>query len=214
MSNIPAMNSQVYREAKMRELEKQMEDTLVGNSYSTESHFRRIGLPILSGLLDDSFNEKAWMEYTGSAHVALDIYSEDDNPRILFTLPPMLYIGPSLIIQPDEPSLTAETSQLMLQAGGANMLSDEAVGQLIVQTMDGIDSVTYGENVKRAKTTIDTANNIFEYYGVQGRIPYPEGLEAAYAAVTGVATDNAPQTAAAPAPVEATHYDFSAGEDL
>lgn len=214
MNNEPVMTSQSYREGKMRELEKQMEETLVGNSYSTESYFRRIGLPILSGLLDDTFNERAWMEYTGSAHVALDIYSEDVNPKVLFTIPPMLFIGPSLIIQPDEPSLTAETSQLLLQAGGANMLSDEAVGQLIVQTMDGIDAVTYRENVRRAKTTIDTVNSIFEYYGIQGRLPFPEGLEAAYAVVIGDAEKATPQSTSSTAPVEATHYDFSAGEDL
>lgn len=214
MNNEPVMTSQSYREGKMRELEKQMEETLVGNSYSTESYFRRIGLPILSGLLDDTFNERAWMEYTGSAHVALDIYSEDVNPKVLFTIPPMLFIGPSLIIQPDEPSLTAETSQLLLQAGGANMLSDEAVGQLIVQTMDGIDAVTYRENVRRAKTTIDTVNSIFEYYGIQGRLPFPEGLEAAYAVVIGDTEKATPQSTPSAASVEATHYDFSAGEDL
>lgn len=173
------LNGRAWRHKAMLELEKDMVEQLNGHSYSTESHFRRVGLPILSGLLDESFNEAAWIDYVGSAHIPLDIIDDGDQ-HVIFTLPPLMYIGPSIINQDEVPSLTEETTQLLKQGGGANVMTDEAVGQLIVQTINGIDQVAYKDNVIRAKHTIDTVNGIFDYYGLKGKVAYPEGLLAAF----------------------------------
>lgn len=207
------MNGRSYRLKTMLALEQDMVEQLHGHSYSSESHFRRVGLPILSGLLDDSFNEPAWIEYVGSAHVPLDIYSEEDK-KLLFTLPPLMYIGPSLINQNEVPSLTEETTQLMLQGGGANVMTDEAVGQLIVQTVEGIDQAAYADNVIRAKHTIDTVNGIFDYYQVRGRVEYPEGLLDAFNAVSKKSEGESPKEKEVVAAKPAQSFVFDDGEEL
>lgn len=208
-----------YRRRTMEELEQQMLNELTGNSFSRENHFRRNGLPILSGLLDDTFNEATWMNFVGSPHVAYDVYSEDGS-EVLFTLPPLMYVGSSLIGSDDQPSLTEETGQLIRQAGGANLLSDEAVGQLVYKTVQAIGDATYASAVIRAKNTIDTLNSIFRRYGVNGSIPYPDGLEKAYAEAIIAEPDSAPASLASPsasssAPVApAQSYSYDDGEDL
>lgn len=208
------MNGRLWRHKTMLELEKDMVQQLNGHSFSTESHFRRVGLPILSGLLDDSFNEIAWIDYVGSAHVPLDIIAEDDK-SVVFTLPPLMYIGPSLINQNEMPSLTEETTQLMLQGGGANIMTDEAVGNLIVQTVEGIDQAAYADNVIRAKNTIDTVNAIYSYYGLKGTLAYPEGLLDAYNAYAKKSTTETPVAAKVGTPVQqAQSFAFEDGEDL
>lgn len=207
------MNGRSYRLKTMLALEQDMVEQLNGHSYSSESHFRRVGLPILSGLLGDSFNEPAWIEYVGSAHVPLDIYSEEDK-KLLFTLPPLMYIGPSLINQNEVPSLTEETTQLMLQGGGANVMTDEAVGQLIVQTVEGIDQAAYADNVIRAKHTIDTINGIFDYYQVRGRVEYPEGLLDAFNAVSKKSEGESPKEKETVAAKPAQSFVFDDGEEL
>lgn len=202
-----------YRLRTMLELEKEMVTGLTGNSYSRESHFRRNALPVLSGLLDDTFNEDTWMQLVGSPHVAYDIYS-DDGAELLFTLPPLMYVGSSLIGSDDQPSLTEETGQLIRQAGGANILSDEAVGQLVYKTVEAIGDATYSAAVVRAKHTIDTLNSIFQRYGINGSIPYPEGLQKAYLETEkGEAAPTTPTATAAPV-ATTQNYDFDAGEDL
>jgi hypothetical protein len=207
------MNGRTYRLKTMLSLEQDMVAQLNGHSYSTESHFRRVGLPILSGLLDDSFNEPAWIEYVGSAHIPLDIYSEEDK-SVLFTLPPLMYIGPSLINQNEMPSLTEETTQLMLQGGGANVMTDEAVGQLIVQTVEGIDQAAYADNVIRAKHTIDTVNGIFDYYQVRGRVAYPEGLLDAFNVVSKKSEGETLKDKETVAAKPAQSFAFDDGEEL
>lgn len=181
-----------YRHRTMVELEQLMVESLTGNSYSRESHFRRNALPILSGLLNNTFDEDVWMNLVGSPHVAYDVYS-DDGEELLFTLPPLMYVGSSLIGSDDQPSLTEETGQLIRQAGGANLLSDEAVGQLVYKTVQAIGDATYASAVIRAKNTIDTLNGIFRRYGLTGQIEYPEGLLAAHA----VAMNEQPASATA-----------------
>lgn len=206
------MNGRAWRHKAMLELEKDMVEQLNGHSYSTESYFRRVGLPILSGLLDDTFNEPAWIDYVGSAHIPLDIIGDEDK-QVIFTLPPLMYIGPSLINQDEVPSLTEETTQLIKQGGGANIMTDEAVGQLIVQTINGIDQVAYKDNVVRAKLTIDTVNGIFDYYGLKGKLEYPEGLMAAYNECSGQPdAEKAKEVEVAKQPAQS--YIFDDGEDL
>lgn len=206
------MNGRAWRHKAMLELEKDMVEQLNGHSYSTESYFRRVGLPILSGLLDDTFNEPAWIDYVGSAHIPLDIIGDEDK-QVIFTLPPLMYIGPSLINQDEVPSLTEETTQLIKQGGGANIMTDEAVGQLIVQTINGIDQVAYKDNVVRAKHTIDTVNGIFDYYGLKGKLEYPEGLLSAYNECSGQPdAEKAKEVEVAKQPAQS--YIFDDGEDL
>lgn len=204
-----------YRHRTMVELEQLMVESLTGNSYSRESHFRRNALPILSGLLNNTFDEDVWMNLVGSPHVAYDVYS-DDGKELLFTLPPLMYVGSSLIGSDDQPSLTEETGQLIRQAGGANLLSDEAVGQLVYKTVQAIGEATYASAVIRAKNTIDTLNGIFRRYGLTGQIEYPEGLLAAHAAAMNEQPASATaENVAPPAPAPTTQsFAFDGGEDL
>ena len=165
-----------------------------------ESTFRRQGLPILSGLIDDTFDQNSWTNFVGSAFVPVQIVS-DDLTQVLFTIPALNYTGQTLMHVEGQPSLTDESmeierySQLMPSAG------EKAKHDLIVNTLDGIDKVAYETNRRRAYQVITLLNWIYERYGLTGRIQYPQGME-----------DLIGGTTAAPAPTAAKAQQIAAAE--
>lgn len=157
-------------------VEQDIKDHLDPYARFQESTFRRQGLPILSGLIDDTFDQNSWTNFVGSAFVPVEVVS-DDVTKVLFTIPALNYTGQTLMHVEGQPSLTDESmeierySQLMPTAG------EKAKHDLIVNTLDGIDKVAYESNRRRAFQVITLLNNIFERYGLSGRIQYPQGME-------------------------------------
>lgn len=189
-----------YRMRMILELEQDLLKATTGNSTVREADFRRQGLALLSGLLDDTFNDKAWAEYVGSYHVGLDIYSTDEK-TVLFTIPPLLRTGVSLVNVPGQQTLTEEASETY-RTVGAGPLADEAIGQLVINTVLNMNQLTAEEDRKQALDNIVNLNRIFEYYGVRGRIEIPKEAQVAAPAATTIQ------------PVTQPRYDYDQGEDL
>ncbi|AWN08963.1 hypothetical protein MLDJOKPK_00139 [Salmonella phage SPAsTU] len=142
----------------------------------TEAQFRRQGLPLLTGMLDDTFNDEAWTDYVGSAFVPLQIVDDMDNTTLLFTIPALLNTGRSLVTVPNEPSLSDETENIRLQAEIIPTVGEKQMYQMIDYTLTGIENMSLAENSVRAKYIIDLLNWIFRRYKVGGQLEYPEGL--------------------------------------
>lgn len=162
---------------KLLEMEEMLKQGQSVCSVFTESMFRRQGLPLLSGMLDGTFNEDTWTDYVGSAFVPLQIVSDSDNSKLLFTIPPLLNTGRSLQHVDGQPSLTEETEMIRQQADIISEVGERQMYQMIDYTLDGIEQLSYEENALRAKQVIDLLNWIFRRYNVSGQLPYPEGLE-------------------------------------
>lgn len=157
---------------------KELESTFVnltGATRYSDSTFRRLGLPILTGLLDDTFNPLLWAEFIGSNYVPLEILT-DDLRDVLFTLPPLLMPGPAIIARDNQQSLSDASTEIALQGEIIAENGGILINQLINSTAGAIDRAMYGMNFERARQTIATLNEVFEHYGIEGRIEYPEGL--------------------------------------
>lgn len=170
---------------RVSEWEKEMEGKLEGFTRFPDSHFRRIGLPILTGLLDNTFNPAQWREYIGSDLVGLQILDDLDYTKVLFELPPSLQTGPALINSEEHATLSQQSDMIgdqgqIIAENGVVMMHN-----LINGTLSHIDQVMYARNHQRACETITTLNKIFKHYGVRGEIPFPEGLHEADKTVTG-----------------------------
>ncbi|ANZ48056.1 hypothetical protein ASESINO_43 [Erwinia phage vB_EamM_Asesino] len=155
----------------------------------TEAMFRRQGLPLLTGMLDGSFNDAAWESYVGNAFVPLQIVSDMDHSKLLFTIPPLMNTGRSLQHVEGQVSLTEETENIRLQADILSEVGEQQMHQMIDQTLEGIEQLSYLENAIAAKYKIDLINWVFRRYQVGGQLEYPEGLldVVAYAEKRGVA---------------------------
>ncbi|WNI83742.1 hypothetical protein [Enterobacter ludwigii] len=162
---------------KLLEMESVLQQGQNVCSVFTESMFRRQGLPLLSGMLDGTFNEDTWVDYVGSAFVPLQIVSDADHSKLLFTIPPLLNTGRSLQHVEGQPSLTEETEAIRQTADIISEVGEQQLHQMIDYTLDGIERLSYEENALRAKRVIDLLNWIFRRYQVNGQLPYPEGLE-------------------------------------
>lgn len=174
---------------KLRDFEKELIEGQYVCSTFTEAMFRRQGLPILSGMLDGTFNELAWENYVGNAFVPLQIVSDVDHSKLLFTIPPLMNTGRSLQHVEGQVSLTEETENIRLQADIISEVGEQQMHQMIDSTLSGIEELSYLENAVAAKYKIDLVNWIFRRYGLTGQIEYPEGLldVVAYAEGKGVA---------------------------
>ncbi|QXO09749.1 hypothetical protein pEaSNUABM38_00027 [Erwinia phage pEa_SNUABM_38] len=159
---------------EVKDLEKTFVD-LTGATRYSDSTFRRLGLPILTGLLDDTFNPLLWAEFIGSNYVPLEILT-DDLRSVLFTLPPLLMPGPAIIAQDNQQSLSDASTEIALQGAIIAENGGILINQLINGAAGAIDRAMYGINFERARQTITTLNEVFEHYGINGRIEYPEGL--------------------------------------
>lgn len=187
MSDVPMENAELYQRDKMDpqevyaldqalDVEKDIRENLDPFARFQESTFRRQGLPILSGLIDGTFDHNLWTNFVGSSFVPCQVVA-DDLSRVIFTIPAMMYTGQTLLHVEGQPSLTDESmdidrySILMPSAG------EKAKHDLIVGTLDGIDKITYENNRQRGFQVITLLNKIFERYGLEGRISYPAGME-------------------------------------
>ncbi|ANZ48331.1 hypothetical protein BIZ78_gp244 [Erwinia phage vB_EamM_Caitlin] len=141
-----------------------------------ESTFRRQGLPILSGLIDDTFDQNSWTSFVGSPFVPVQIVS-DDLTKVLFTIPALNYTGQTLMHVEGQPSLTDESMEIERYAQLMPTAGEKAKHDLIVNTLDGIDKVAYETNRRRAFNVIKLLNWIYERYGLKGRIAFPQGME-------------------------------------
>jgi len=166
---------QRYHVNLLLDMEGDMKNVVQGVTRYPESQFRRQGLPILSGLVDGTFDETLWGTYIGSMFVGLEVVS-DDLKEVLFTLPPLLYTGPTLRQVEGQPSLSEESQEISNHGQLITQVGEEAMASLIKGTLDGIDQMMAQENANRAVNTINTINAIFERYNVHGRVPMPEGL--------------------------------------
>lgn len=161
---------------ELKDLEKTMSGAeLLGATRYTDSQFRRVGLPILSGLLDDTFNPLLWAEYIGSNYVPLEILT-DDLREVIFTLPPLLMTGPAIVQNGETMSLSAQSIEIAQQGAIIAENGSMLINQLINNVGGVIDKKMYGMNFERARMTIKTINEMFEHYGLEGRIDYPQGL--------------------------------------
>ncbi|AFQ96753.1 hypothetical protein STRATTON_41 [Erwinia phage vB_EamM_Stratton] len=204
------MSQQIFNGVPVDELHGKMkfefdklcdfEKELLGGQYVcstfTEAMFRRQGLPLLSGMLDNTFNEVAWENYVGNAFVPLQIVSDLDHSQLLFTIPPLMNTGRSLQHIEGQVSLTEETENIRLQADIISEVGEQQMHQMIDSTLSGIEQLSYLENAVAAKYKIDLLNWIFRRYQLNGQLEYPDGLldVVAFAEGKGVA---APSTKAA-----------------
>ncbi|MCT7476119.1 hypothetical protein N5V81_14135 [Escherichia coli] len=56
---------------ELKEIENDLAESQNVYSVFTEAQFRRQGLPLLSGMLDGTFNEETWTAYVGSPFTSL-----------------------------------------------------------------------------------------------------------------------------------------------
>ncbi|EEA5212000.1 hypothetical protein ACU6MQ_001700 [Salmonella enterica subsp. enterica serovar Newport] len=171
------MNEQMrFEYNKLKEIENDLAESQNVCSVFTEAQFRRQGLPLLSGMLDGTFNEETWTAYVGSPFVPLQIVDDADNSKLLFTIPALLNTGRSLITVDGEPSLSDETEYIRRQVDVIATVGETQMYKMIDYTLTGIENMSLAENSVRAKYIIDLLNWIFRRYGVGGQLPYPEGL--------------------------------------
>lgn len=161
---------------KLVKMEADMAPGLSLKNVFTESMFVRQGLPILTGMLDDTFSHEAWEQFAGSQMVAVQIVADDDHSRLLFEIPSLLNTGRSLLYVEGQPTLTEETDEIRLHAEIISEVGERAMAEMIGTTLDNIDMLSFKENSIHAKYVIDLLNWIFSRYKINGRLPYPEGL--------------------------------------
>lgn len=188
MSDTPMENAELYQRDKMApsevyyleralEVEKDINEHLDPYARFTESMFRRQALPILSGLIDDTFNQANYISCIGSAFVPLQVVDDVDNSKLLFTIPALMFTGDTLMHVEGQQSLTDEAMEIQQYAEIVPSIGEQAKHDMIMGVLDGIDQLTYERNRRRAKQTIDILNWVFERYKVNGRIAYPAGME-------------------------------------
>ena len=166
----------VYALDRALSAEKDILDHLDPYARFQETTFRRQGLPILSGLIDGTFDQNNWTNFVGSAFVPVQIVS-DDLTQVLYTIPALNYTGQTLMHVEGQPSLTDESMEIERYSALMPTAGEKAKHDLIVGTLDGIDKLSYETNRRRAFQVITLLNRIYERYGLKGRIEYPQGME-------------------------------------
>lgn len=168
---------EVFEFNRAMDIEAEIRDNLDPYARFTESMFRRQALPILSGLLDGSFDDNAYINCIGSAMVPLQVVQDEDPTKLMFTIPPLFFTGQSLLHVEGQQSLTDEALEISSRAEILPILGPRAKHDLIVNTLDGIEMASYETNRRRAKQTIDLLNWVFKRYKLNGQIAYPAGME-------------------------------------
>lgn len=191
-----------YDRSRVLEIEKELTENLYPFACFTESMFRSQALPILVGLIDDTFDEQKYINCVGSPMVGLQVVADNDISKLLFTIPALYYSGASVLSDESEPSLTEEAAQIDLQANIISSVGAQARAEFVLGVVDGIDDASYSSNYERARRVIQLLNSVFERYGVKGRLAYPDGL----AEIT-------PQEEVVAKPEKAPEVDFGSIDD-
>lgn len=169
------------------------------------SDFLRVGLPILSGMLDGTFNPLRWEEFVGNQYVGLDIV-DDESGEVLYALPPLMRQAPTAYnADPTRESLTSESQHLFsIRDYNPNEASAQIlrVAEAAVEHQNG--SLEYGTDAE-ARATMDTLNAIFTDNGL-AKLDIPEYLKDVKA---DVAKEEKPVAAE-----RKVQYDFDEGEEL
>lgn len=165
-----------YERSRAMEIERELTENMYPYACFTESMFRSQALPILVGLIDDTFDEQKYIQCVGSPMVGLQVVSDRDTSKLLFTIPALYFSGASVLSNEAEPSLTEEAAQIDLQANIISSVGEQARAEFVLGVVDGIDEASYSVNYERARRVIQLLNTVFERYGVKGRLAYPEGL--------------------------------------
>jgi len=169
--------SEVYNLERALEVEKEILENIDPMARFTESMFRRQALPILTGLLDDTFDHNQYINCVGSQFVPLQVVDDADHSKVLFTIPALMYTGDTLMHVEGQQSLTDESLEIQSYAELIPSVGEQAKHDMIVGVLDGIEKLTYERNRRRAKATIDLLNGLFKRYNAHGQIPYPAGME-------------------------------------
>lgn len=203
MSNSLFEMQQKIKLEQVADAEAALSELTMGHTIYPLSQFVRQGLPILAGLLDDTFDARSWLEYVGHHHVGLRVVS-DDLTTIVYDIPPMLGQQTSILNDdPNVPSLTDESVRLsyirdMNPDGAAAHLYNTAVDQLEKANPSVLD-----EMKQNAVKHIAILNRIFADYQL-GQIPLPDPL------VDVEVVDEKPSETK---PVQ-VNYDLDDGDDL
>lgn len=199
---------EVFEFNRALDVEKDIRENMDPYARFTESMFRRQALPILSGLLDGSFDENSYINCIGSPMVPLQVVEDENHANILFTVPPLFYTGQSLLHVEGQASLTDEALDIAARSEIMSTLAPRMKHDLIVGTLDGIEMASYENNRRRAKQTIDLLNWVFRRYKLNGQIDYPEGMDDLIAAQKEKTSEAVNAKPAVPA------VGIDAGEDL
>lgn len=173
----------------------------------THSDFLRVGLPILSGMLDDTFNPMRWEEFVGNQYVGLHVI-DDVTGELLYDIPPLMRQAPTAVYDdPNRESLTSETQHLLaIRDYNPNEVSAQIlrIAEDTVSRQNG--GLEYG-TVEDLRRTMETLNKIFSDNGL-GQLPMPEYLE-------DVKVSAETETVAAKEkPKASVNYDLDEGEEL
>lgn len=174
----------------------------------THSEFLRVGLPILSGMLDDTFNPLRWEEFVGNQYVGCQVI-DDESGELVYDLPPLMRQAPTAIYDdPNRESLTSETQHLLaIRDYNPNEVSAQIlrIAEDTVSRQNG--GLEYG-TVEELRRTMETLNKIFRDNGLN-ELPMPEYLKDVKA------TDGKVESPAnEPKPKVSTDYDLDEGEEL
>tara|TARA_Y100001960_G_C14412963_1_gene699071 strand:+ start:109 stop:735 length:627 start_codon:yes stop_codon:yes gene_type:complete len=170
------------------------------------SEFLRVGLPILSGMLDDTFSPLRWEEFVGNQYVGVEIF-DDTTYDILYTLPPLMRQAPTAINDnPNAETLTSESQHLFsIRDFNPNEASAQILNVAEETMVRQNGSLEYG-TLEEARETMNVLNAIFRDNNL-GELPMPEYLKEVKVEISKVETQgNKPK-------VE-TSYDFDEGEEL
>ena len=170
------------------------------------SEFLRVGLPILSGLLDDTFNPQRWEEFVGNQYVSVEIV-DDNSGDVLYVLPSLLKQAPT-VINNDEwrESLTSEAQHYMAIRDISPIESSASIKRVTEQSIERQNgSMEYG-TPEESRAKYDVLNRIFKDSGLS-EIAIPDSL-------TDVKPSNAVKDSAVLSKPTGDVYDFENGDDF
>ncbi len=170
------------------------------------SEFLRVGLPILSGMLDDSFNPIRWEEFVGNQYVGLEII-DDTTGDVLYKLPPLMRQAPTAINDdPNAETLTSESQHLFsIRDFNPNEASAQIMNVAEETMVRQNGSLEYG-TLEEARETMNTLNAIFRDHNL-AELPMPEYLKDVKAESPKAETQESK-------PKVDTSYDLDEGEEL
>lgn len=198
---------QKYAWGKLSEEANEMMAVINETTRIRESDFRRRGVPILSGLLDETFDESQWLAFVGNQTMEVWVCQDTNPDDVILKIPPLL--GSLHVVLPteDQPSVSEEAMMMEQELQVMPSQSHEARLRFMTELTDTIEAQSARDLAIRDKLNIDAINRVFEYYGIAGRLHYPVDIEAVEVPteLKEKGTTNAPASA---------KTDFSQGEDF
>lgn len=187
---------------QVQDMEKELANLEMGYSLFPITNFRNNGLPILEGLLDDTFNPTRWVDYVGHHHVGLKV-ANDALTEVVYDIPPLLGRLVSMLNDdPDEPSLNDESIRL----GYIRDINPQgATAQIYNNAVEGLERAhpTEEQDLQRsAAACYAVLNKIFKDHNL-GQLEVPEVL-------SGIKVENNKVTIVQEQP----DYDIDDGEDF